>query len=186
MVEWLGGVTPSTTQPIQPIDWKTDMELLDKISRILNGILIWIAGIFLLAMILLTCSNIFLRLVWTPVKGTFELMGFFGAIVTAFALGYTQIKRGHIGIDILVSQFSTKTQRILNSINYFICMVFFGIAGWQVAKWATILWKTGEVTETLRIIFYPFTYGVALGCLILTLVLFVDLLKVLIEGTRAS
>ena len=65
-------------------------------------------------------------------------------------------------------------------------MVFFGIAGWQVAKWGTILWKTGEVTETLRIIFYPFTYGVALGCLILTLVLLVDLLKVLIEGTRAS
>ena len=186
MVEWLGGVTPSTTQPIQPIDWKMDMELLDKISRVLTEILIWIAGIFLLAMILLTCGNIFLRLVCTPVKGTFELMGFFGAIVTAFALGYTQIKRGHIGIDILVSQFSTKTQRILNSINYFICMVFFGIAGWQVAKWATILWKTGEVTETLRIIFYPFTYGVALGCLILTLVLFVDLLKVLIEGTRAS
>jgi len=186
MVEWLGGVTPSTTQPIQPIDWKTDMELLDKISRVLTEILIWIAGIFLVAMILLTCGNIFLRLVWTPVKGTFELMGFFGAIVTAFALAYTQIKRGHIGIDILVNRFSTKTQRILNSINYFICMVFFGIAGWQVAKWGTILWKTGEVTETLRIIFYPFTYGVALGCLILTLVLLVDLLKVLIEGTRAS
>jgi len=76
------------------------MELLDKISRVLNEILIWIAGVSLVTMILLTCANIFLRLVWMPVKGTYELMGFFGAIVTAFALGYTQIKRGHIGIDI--------------------------------------------------------------------------------------
>ena len=152
----------------------------------MNEILIWIAGVFLAVMILLTCGNIFLRLVWTPVKGTFELMGFFGAIVTAFALGYTQIKRGHIGLDIVVNQLSATTQRILSGINYLICMVFFGIAGWQIAKWATILWKTGEVTETLRIIFYPFTYGVAFGCLVLTLVLFVDLLKVLTNGKRAS
>jgi len=157
------------------------MELLDKISHALNQILVWIAGIFLVTMILLTCANIFLRIVWMPVKGTFELMGFFGAIVTAFALGYTQIKRGHIGIDIVVDQFSAKTQRILNSINYSICMIFFAIAGWQVTKWATTLWKTGEITETLGIIFYPFTYGVALGCLLLALVLLVDLLKVLIQ-----
>jgi len=157
------------------------MELLDKISHALNQILVWIAGIFLVTMILLTCANIFLRIVWMPVKGTFELMGFFGAIVTAFALGYTQIKRGHIGIDIVVDQFSAKTQRILNSINYSICMIFFAIAGWQVTKWATTLWKTGEITETLGIIFYPFTYGVALGCFVLALVLLVDLLKVLIQ-----
>jgi TRAP-type C4-dicarboxylate transport system permease small subunit len=85
----------------------------------------------------------------------------------------------------LVNRFSAKAQRILNGANYFICMIFFAIAGWQIAKWATTLWKTGEVTETLRIIFYPFTYGVALGCLTLTLVLLVDLLKVLIEGKRA-
>jgi TRAP-type C4-dicarboxylate transport system permease small subunit len=186
MVGRLGGVTYPTTQPGQPFDWKADMELLDKISRVLNEILIGIAGVFLVAMILLTCGNIFLRLVWTPVKGTFELMGFFGAIVTAFALGYTQIKRGHIGIDIVVNQFSAKTQRILSGINYFICMVFFGIAGWQIAKWATVLWKTGEITETLRIIFYPFTYGVAFGCFVFTLVLFVDLFKVLTKGKRAS
>ena len=157
------------------------MELLDKISHALNQILVWIAGIFLVTMILLTCANIFLRIVWMPVKGTFELMGFFGAIVTAFALGYTQIKRGHIGIDIVVDQFSAKTQRILNSINYSICMIFFAIGGWQIAKWARTLWKTGEITETLRIIFYPFTYGVALGCFVLALVLLVDLLKVLIQ-----
>jgi TRAP-type C4-dicarboxylate transport system permease small subunit len=165
---------------------QTDMEQLEKISKFLNQALICIGGFFLVAMVLLTCANIFLRLVWIPVKGTFELMGFFGAIVTAFALGYTQIKRGHIGIDIVVNQFSAKTQRVLNGSNYSICMIFFAIAGWQIAKWATTLWKTGEITETLGIIFYPFTYGVALGCIVLALVLLVDLLKVLIQEKGAS
>ena len=158
------------------------MEQLEKISRFLNEVLVWIAGFFLVTMVLLTCANIFLRLIWTPIRGTFELMGFFGAIVTAFALGYTQINKGHIGIDLLVNEFRVITQRILNGISYFICMVFFAIAGWQIARWATVLRKTGEVTETLRIIFYPFMYAVSLGCILLALVLLVDLLRVLFQG----
>jgi TRAP-type C4-dicarboxylate transport system permease small subunit len=162
------------------------MEFLDRVNKILNQVLVCVAGVVLTAMILLICSNIFLRIVWLPVKGTFELMGFFSAIVTAFALGYTQIHRGHIGIDIVVLQFPERIQRILNGINYLICMAFFSIAGWQVAKWATIMRRTGEVTETLRIIFYPFTYGVALGCLVLALVLLVDFVKVLIERKGIS
>lgn len=156
------------------------MESLDKISRGLNRILVCMAGIFLTGMVLLACSNIFLRLLWVPVKGTFELMGLFGAIIVAFALGHTQVKRGHVAVDILVNRFSKKTRRILSGINYSICMIFFAGAAWQIATVATNLWKTGEVTETLRIIFYPFTYGVALGCVVLVLVLLIDLLKLFV------
>jgi TRAP-type C4-dicarboxylate transport system permease small subunit len=161
------------------------MEFLDKISRGLNKILVCMAGMFLTGMILLTCLNIFLRFTWMPVKGAFELMGFFGAIVVAFSLGYTQIKRGHIAVDILVNRFSEKTRRILSAINYSICMIFFAVAAWQIAKMATNLLKTGEVTETLRIIFYPFTYGVALGCFVLALVLLIDFLKLFVEEKGA-
>ena len=154
---------------------------LEKASTFLNRLLLFVGGITLAGMVLLTCSNIFLRSVWVPIKGTYELMGFLGAIVTAFALGYTQIKRGHVGIDMVVNRFSAKTQRILNGINYFICMIFFALASWQIAKWATTLWKTGEITETLRIIYFPFTYGVALGCAVLSLELLTDLLKSFVQ-----
>ena len=159
---------------------------LEKVSTLLNRLLLLVGGIALAGMVFLTCANIFLRAIWTPVKGTYELMGFLGAIVTAFALGYTQMKRGHIGIDLVVNQFSPRTRKMLNGINYLTCMIFFALAGWQIAKWATILWKTGEVTETLRIIFYPFTYGVALGCIVLAIGLLVDFLKVLAEGKKPN
>jgi len=139
--------------------------------------LIWMAGVFLAAMILLTCANIFSRLVWLPVKGTFELMGYFGAVVTAFALGYTQIKRGHIAVTILVDRFSEKTRKVLTDINNIICMLFFAFAAWQSGKYATTLLKTGEITETLRIIYYPFTYGVALGFALLSLAFVMEILK---------
>jgi len=158
---------------------------LEKISRILNLLFIWGAGICLAAMILITCANIFLRLVWIPIRGTYELMGFFGAIVTAFSLGYTQMKKAHTRVDILVDSFSNKTQVILNAVNQFICTIFFVIAGWFIAKYAATLWRTGEVTETLRIVYYPFTYGVAGGCFLIALVMFVEILK-LFYGTRGN
>jgi len=158
------------------------MRLLEKISRGINHGLMISAGVVLLIMIGLTCANIFLRIVWTPIKGTFELMGFFGAIVTAFALGYTQMNKGHTPIDVVVNLLSEKTQNILRGINNFILMVFFCIIGWQMARWATTLWKTGEVTETLRIPSFPFTYFVALACFVLSLVFMIDFIKLLVRG----
>jgi TRAP-type C4-dicarboxylate transport system permease small subunit len=159
---------------------------LEKVSILLHRLFLLVGGIALAGMIFLTCANIFLRAIWAPVKGTYELMGFFGAIVTAFALGYTQVKRGHVGIDLVVNQFSPRTRKILNGINYFICMIFFALASWQIAKWATTLWETGEITETLRIIYFPFTYGVALGCAVLSLVLLTDLLKLFVQDKDAN
>jgi TRAP-type C4-dicarboxylate transport system permease small subunit len=153
------------------------MWILGRINRVVNHICLSIAGVFLGLMVFLTCANIFLRRVWMPIQGTFELMGYFGAIVTAFALGYTQMKRGHIAVDVLVAGFKEKIQRVLRLINDSVCMLFFVIVAWQIAKHATTLWRTGEVTETLRIIYYPFTYGVSLGCAVLSLVFLTDLLR---------
>ena len=160
------------------------MDILDKVSRYLNQFLIWIGGCFLIIMIVLTCSNIFFRLVSVPIRGTFELMGFFGALISAFAMGNTQIKGGHIAVDILVLRFTKRTQKVLKCINCFICMVFFILAAWQIAVYAANLWKTGEVTETLQIIYFPFTYCVALGCATLALVFLSDFLKLIFQKKR--
>ena len=156
------------------------MLILDRINHYINLVLMGIAGLFLVAMIGLTCANVFLRLAWIPVAGTFELMGYFGAVITAFAMGFTQIRKGYIAVDIVVLGFSKKVRNILNAVNAFICTVFFVLATWQISKYAANLRETEEVTETLQIIYYPFTYAVAVGCGALALVFFIQLLKVLI------
>ena len=157
------------------------MTFLEKFNHLLNCLLTLIGGTFLVAMVLLTCGNIFSRNVWLPIKGTFELMGFFGAIVTAFALGYTQLNKGHIAVDVLVNTFPEKARKGVRILNDGICSAFFGIVAWQIAVKATTLMNTGEVTETLRIIYYPFTYAMAFGCGVLALVMLTDLLKSVIS-----
>jgi TRAP-type C4-dicarboxylate transport system permease small subunit len=146
------------------------MQILANVTRFLDGVLAFVAGVALVSMVLLTCSNIFSRLVWTPINGTFELMGFFGAVVTTFALGYTQRYRMHIAVTVLVDRFSDKTKTALTVLNDLMCMVFFILVGWQTILMSNNYVSMGDVSETLQIAFYPFTYAVALGCLVLSLV----------------
>lgn len=146
------------------------MQILASVARLLDGVLAVVAGVALAGMVLLTCSNIFLRTVWMPISGTFELLGFFGAIATTFALGYTQRYRMHIAVTVLVDRFSTRTKIALTVLNDLMCMVFFILVGWQTILMSNTYVRENEVTETLQIIFYPFTYGTALGCLVLALV----------------
>ena len=156
------------------------MKILERITEFLNRILIWMAGVFLVAMVILTCTDIFLRLSWKPITGSVELVAFFSAIVTAFALGYTQSRRGHISVDVLINLFPERVRKGLNILNSAVCSVFFLVVAWRIAKWSMIVWKSGEITETLRIIYYPFSYGVALGCIILALVFLTDLVRFLV------
>ncbi len=150
---------------------------LEKISRLLNKWFLWIGGAALLLMIGIACANMLMRPLGAPLKGAYELVGFFGALTVAFALGHAQITGSHIAVDILATRYSKRTQRIMNAISSFLCMIFFVLVAWQVAVFATTIWKRGETSETLRIIFHPFVYLVAICCALLAFVLFIDFLK---------
>jgi len=146
----------------------------------LNRIMLIVGGICLVAMIALTSANILVRFFWIPIRGTYELMGFLGALVTSFALGYTQLQKGHIAVDILINSFPRRTKRILEAINGVAIMAFFSVMALQISKKAWILRSTGEVTETLRIPYYPVTFGVALGCGFLAMVFLGDLIRIFV------
>jgi TRAP-type C4-dicarboxylate transport system permease small subunit len=150
---------------------------LDKISGVLNKWFAWMGGVALLALTGIACANMLMRPLGSPFKGAYELVGFFGALVVALPLGYAQISHSHIAVDILSTRYSNRTRRIMNAISSFLCMIFFILVAWQSSIYATAIWKRGETSETLRVIYYPFVYVVALCCFVLAFVLFVDFLK---------
>jgi len=150
---------------------------LDRLIKRLNQVLMIAAGAALFGIVLITVGNIWMRLIWAPIKGAVELIGFLGAVAAAFALGFSQLKNAHIAVDALTAQFSKKVQHALKIVNALIGAVFFSVAGWQLIRWGNTLRRTGELTETLRIIYHPFVYAVAFGCFLIALVLAVEMLK---------
>ena len=161
------------------------MTHLERISNVLSRWLNWIAGGALVTIMLITVVNMILRAVYVPLAGLAEGVGFLAAIVVAFALGYTQIRRGHVAIDIVVSRFSPRAQAIIDSIIYFMSMVLFGLIAWQVTRLAGHHWEIGSTAVSLwNIVFFPLIYVVALGCALLCLVLLVDFLKSLAQAVK--
>jgi TRAP-type C4-dicarboxylate transport system permease small subunit len=162
------------------------MTQLDRIERSLIRLSVVCGGVALVAMIGLACANIFVRTFGDPIRGTFELMGYGGAVVTALALGFTQKQRGHIAVNVLINRFPPQVQKALTSFNDAACAFFFGVLTWQLIRKAAGFVKTGEVSETLRIVFYPFTYAVAIGCGLLALVFVLSLIRDLLHEGRGS
>lgn len=155
---------------------------LEKISNRLNRWFLWVGGAALLIMLGISCANMFLRPFGIPLKGAYELAGFLGALTIALPLGYAQITRSHIAVDILATKLSKQSQRMMQGISSFCSMIFFSLAAWQVFVYATTIWERGETSETLRIIYHPFIYAVAFSCALLAFVLLIDFLKSLIPG----
>jgi len=154
------------------------MNHLEQINIFLNKILMIIGSIAVLSLMSLATGNVVLRFFFnTPYRGAYEVVGFLGAIVIAFALGYTQKRKDHIVVDILTERFPKRINRILDAINYFITMIFFAIVSWQIFVWGIKIAKSGEVSETIKIIFHPFVYCVAVGFLVFSLTLLIDFLK---------
>jgi TRAP-type C4-dicarboxylate transport system permease small subunit len=149
---------------------------LERISELLRRVLMIAGGVSLLALTLLATMNVALRIFQVPVGGTYEVVSFLGAIVTAGALGYTQKRKDHIVVDILSEKFPVPVKRVLDRVSYALILVFFSIVSWQTFVFGKRLLRTGELSETLKIAYYPFVFLVSLGFAVLALTIFLDLI----------
>jgi TRAP-type C4-dicarboxylate transport system permease small subunit len=150
------------------------MDALEKLNQFLNKWLLVIGGIAVLALMALATGNVLLRIFGVPFRGAYELVSFLGAVVTAFALGYTQKRKFNIVVDILSERFPEGVKRLLDAVGYLIGLMFFGLVAWVILQWGLKIAGSGEVSETLKIVYYPFVFCVALGFAVLSLTLAID------------
>jgi TRAP-type C4-dicarboxylate transport system permease small subunit len=153
------------------------MKYLDSINIFLNRLLLILGGIAVILLMSLATINVVLRIFHIPYSGTYEMVSFLGAIVIAFALGYTQKRKDHIVVDILTERFSKQTNKVLSIVSYGITMVFFAVVSWQIFVFGMKIWKSGEVSETLKIVYHPFIFSVSIGFAVLSLTIVIDFLK---------
>jgi TRAP-type C4-dicarboxylate transport system permease small subunit len=151
------------------------IRLTNRSSRVLN----WVAGWSLVGMMFLTCADILLRLFRRPILGTYEIVGFLGAIVAGFALAQTTIERGHVAVQVVVTRFSPQTQKIIYLITHILSIFLFALLAWECVRYGNDFRASGEVSLTLRMPFYPVVYGIAFSAIVVCLVLFVDILQVM-------
>ena len=149
------------------------------ITEKLGKLMSVIAGISLTFIMLLTVCDVFLRYFFDkPIIGTFEMVGFGGAIAMGFALPVTSLARGHIYVDFFIQKFPKLGQNTVNIITRLANIGLFYLIGYNLLKYGRDLFVSGEVSLTRQIPFYPIAYGLAVCCFIQILVMICDLFKI--------
>jgi TRAP-type C4-dicarboxylate transport system permease small subunit len=87
------------------------------------------------------------------------------------------VLKGHIRIDLLLERLPPRIRYVVDSVMDLIGFVFFAIISWQTIIFTKANFETGELSEVLRLPITPFASVVAIGCIALTLVLLLDLVK---------
>jgi TRAP-type C4-dicarboxylate transport system permease small subunit len=150
------------------------VKTVSAISDILNVV----AGISLILLMLLTIADVVLRGFNKPIVGAYEVVALAGAVAIGFSMPRTALSRAHIYVDFLIASFSRTARNLFNVTTRLLVIVLFFLIGWNLFKFAGDLQKSGEVSLTLQLPFYPVAYGVGICCFVQCLVMVCDLIKI--------
>ncbi|HME44564.1 MAG TPA: TRAP transporter small permease [Syntrophorhabdales bacterium] len=153
---------------------KRVLEVIKGISRALH----FFAGVALVFIVVLTSADVVLRAFKRPILGTYEIVAFTGAVVILFALPLSSWIRSHIYVDFFILKFSRRVQNVFQVSTRCMGLFLFFLFGWNVLKYAADLQRTGEVSVTLKLPFYPIIYAMGVCCFVQCLVLLCDLIKI--------
>ena len=145
----------------------------------------FLALIALLAMMLLTTADVFFRYFFDkPILGSIEIVELLMVSVAGLGLAWCTLKSGHIRVDILISMFSKKTNRILDIINFVFTAA---ICGFMVPS---LVWRYIEDTKmdirtyVLNIPEGPFVLLLCFGYLLMFIVLIIKIVKSVSGGSK--
>ncbi|MFO7728879.1 MAG: TRAP transporter small permease subunit [Desulfonatronovibrio sp.] len=147
------------------------IDMFSRTVRLLNRILLLSGAVILCLMMALATCNMVLGFLGHPIKGSYEAAGFMGALAACLALAPTQQVRGHITVDLFDRFILGKARQVINLISQILMACFFFLIIRQLVLLGLSLKLFGELSESLRIPFYPLIFVLALGfgALVLTL-----------------
>ncbi len=149
-----------------------------------NRFMVYIAAVGLFGMMAITVIDVIGRYAFnSPLMGAYELVGYLMAIAGPWAIGYSQIQKGHIRVDFILNRLPPKVQEIITGIAYLIGVIAFSVLCWRMivlAQYYNSL-THGNTTDTMRIPISPFVIIVAIGLGMLALVLLFDMVHAFAE-----
>ena len=151
--------------------------VFEKVVLYMDRFLLGIGGIATVLVMTLATVNVILRLFADPIRGVYEIIAYMGAISIATALGYTQRKKDHIVVDIISEKYGPFARTVADTISYIIMTAFFSMVTVTLFTWGLKLASSGEVSETLKIVYHPFVLCVAIGFGVLSITCFADVIR---------
>lgn len=149
----------------------------DKLGRISTA-LAYVGAFSLFGMMCLTTADVGGRYLFdAPILGAFELTEFLILILIFSFLAYTQSKKAHVSVNLLVMLFPKKLQKIIALFNYTLCLLLMGLITYMGFSRALEMVEFKEASPNLSVPHYPFVFFLVLGCLVMCIEYIRDLMR---------
>lgn len=152
-------------------------------GTLLTGIAVAAGAALFILMFLVDANALTRKLLNWPIVGTQEITEALMPLIILLPLGFTQLKRGHIRVQLLTDRLPRGTRRIIYMVTLAAGCAFFAWVAWATYLYALRAYNVGETAWGLvRFPIWPSKMGVALGAALLSVQFLLDILKALIDG----
>jgi len=150
-------------------------------AAVLKGdmILYAIAGVVLAFMIVLTLCDVILRNLGHPITGSMEIIQYGGSIVFGFSIPYATWIGAQILVDLITQKLGFENRKRIKAVTRSAGVIIFLFIAYNFFMYALDVKRTGELTASFKIPYYPFCFAISLSFLFQSLTIFCDLIKTL-------
>ena len=151
------------------------MELLHAFNQRMARLQLICAGLSIIGMTILVTANVFMRVLYGSIFGTVEIAGWLAVCINALALAYSQQRREHVAITMFTDGLPLSYQRGLDALGYIAGIIFAAAAVWGLYFYIVNMIRSGQLSTSLSVIYWPFVAVLLIGMAGLLLVLVEDL-----------
>ena len=149
--------------------------------HVLNNIANRIAQLVLFVMMFITFIDVVGRYLGRPLPGTFELTELAMSVLFFYSIGHTQVHKGHIRVEILMSRLPAHWRRKIDLVTTAASFMVATLFTWQIAVHAQRLREAGTVSGVLKLPVFLFAAIAAVGSFLYVLALLADWLSILTQ-----
>ena len=150
------------------------LRIIEKASVVLKVV----AGLTITFAMFITIVDIILRTAGHSIMGTYEIVGFSGALIVGSAIPVASWSRNHVFMEFVLDKFPKTGRNVLNTITRVACIILFLLIAINLFRVASRFIASGLVSTTLQLPIYPFAYALGICCLIECLVFVCDIIKI--------
>lgn len=165
------------------------METIERINTICIRLSLFLAGLGLVSLVLLTTANVGMRLFSQSMYGVVEIVTWFAVCINALGLAFAQESRENVAITLFTDGRSTRTRILLDIAGLLVGVFFAIVAIWGLYRYIGIQIRTNQVSTSLHLPYWPVIAVIPAGLALFLVTLITDLLRninKLTETARSS
>jgi TRAP-type C4-dicarboxylate transport system permease small subunit len=149
-------------------------KIVQNVSTVFNAVA---AGLLFLLMIAGAADVIGRYLFNAPINGTMERGQLMLALMVFLSWGYTQIKKGHVNVELFITFFPPRLRLITDLFTTLVTLGLCILIVWQSTIMAIETHQSGEVVFVIHWPLAPFQLIVPLGGVVMCLVLVMEIIQ---------